>query len=208
MPTMCRGSPRATAASAKTHGSGPRPAMIPSGPFILLASDPTDVALSSGWRRGIVRHTELAIRSNFDEIYHLLGQWVSREHALDILEPLFERPFGREQHAIGLAKLVDLLARKAFSLQPDDVQAAEIGAISNSHTERDKVGGDAGHAANESIRTDAHELMNGGESPDDGAFANRDMTPQGGAVHQRHIIANLAVVSDMRPNHQEAVRPY
>src|SRR6185437_3950893 len=106
MATMCRGSPRADAASANTPGSGPRPAIIPSGPVILLASGSVRLPLSSGRRCGIVRYAELAVRLRFDELDDLLGKRVCREHAFHVLQPLLQRSFGRKKHAIGLAKLM------------------------------------------------------------------------------------------------------
>ena len=78
---------------------------------------------------------------------------------------------------------LDLLARKAFPLQSDNVEAAEIGAVANRHAERDDVGGDAGHAADKSVCADTDILVHGREPTDDGAFADRDMAAQGRAVH-------------------------
>jgi hypothetical protein len=81
------------------------------------------------------------------------------EHALDVLEPLFQRSLARKQHAVGLTELVDLLARETFPLQPDNVEPDEVRAIADGHAERDDVGGDAGHATDKRVGADAHELV-------------------------------------------------
>jgi hypothetical protein len=73
-------------------------------------------------------------------------------------------------------------AGKAFPLQSDNVEAAEIGAVANRHAERDDVGGDARHAV-ASVGADTDILVHGREPADDGAFADRDMAAQGRAVH-------------------------
>src|SRR6185369_4732829 len=109
--------------------------------------------------------------------------------------------------AIGLAKLMDLIARETLALEPDNVEPAKIGAIADGHPKWDDVGGDPRHSADKCVGADAHELVYGGEPADNGAIANRDVTAQGGSVHQRHAVADFAIVSDMRADHQEAVGP-
>src|SRR5262245_48979192 len=194
--TMCRGSPRATAASASTQESRPRPAMIPSGPVISLASDPRGVALSPVGRYDIVWYAELALRIGIDEINDLLHERICREHAVNILQPFQQRSFACEQHAIGLTQLVDLLARKALTPQSDDVETGQIRSTAESkrHAEGNDVGGNAGHAADESIGDDTHELVHSRLTANDGAVANRDVTAQCHVIHQDHVVANLAVM--------------
>src|SRR4029079_7072278 len=205
MPTICRSSPRAAAESAIRQGSKPPPAMMPSGPSILRPSRGLRAMLSWAWRRGIIGHAERALRLGFDEVDDLLDQGILVEHGLHVLEPLHQRAFAREHHAIRLTQLVDLLAREAFALQSDNIEAAEVGAVANRHAERDDVGGDAGHAADKRVCADADILMHGRESADDGAFADRHMSAQGRAVHQRDVVADVAVVGDVAADHQEAI---
>ena len=84
-----------------------------------------------------------------------------------------KRALAREQHAIGLAQLVDLLAGKAMALEADDVESGERGAVAEHHAEGNDILLDPRHAADEGMGADAHELMHGGEAADDGVIADR-----------------------------------
>src|SRR5712691_6701745 len=119
---MCTSRPEAAAASATAQGSAPPPAIMASGPMppAWLAACPSS---GSALVRGggiVVRDTKRPVGARPDEIDDLLHQRIGGEHLLHVLEPLHQRALAREQHAIGLAQLVNLLAGKAVALETDD----------------------------------------------------------------------------------------
>ena len=100
-----------------------------------------------------------------------------------------------------IRQLVDLLARETLALQPDDIQSAKIGAVADGHAERNEIGGNARHTADEGIGPDPHELMHGGQTADDRALADGDVAAQGRAVDQSDVVADLAIMGDMGGDH-------
>ncbi len=139
----------------------------------------------------------------FDDLPH---ERIGREHLLHVLEPLHQRALACEQHAIGLAQLVDVLAGKAVALEADNVQPRQIGAVAEHHAEGNDVLLDPGHAADKTVGADAHELMHGAEAAEDGVVADGDMARERGVVDEDDVVADLAVVGDMGADHQQAVR--
>ena len=77
------------------------------------------------------RRADGPIAAFADEIDDLADIRIVGEFLLDVREPLLQRALRAEQRAIGAPQLVDRLARKAATRQPDDVEAAKLGAVAD-----------------------------------------------------------------------------
>src|SRR4029078_696064 len=78
-------------------------------------------------------------------------------------------------------------------------------AVPEHHAERDDVLLNARHAADETIGTDAHELMHGAQAAENSVIADRDVTGKRRVVNEDHTIADLTVMGDMGAHHQQAI---
>src|SRR2546430_14612880 len=63
---------------------------------------------------------------------------------------------------------------------------------------------DAREAADERVRADAHELMGGYDSADDGPIVSRDMPGHLHRVRDNHVVPDHAVVRDVHVRHDTA----
>ena len=87
---------------------------------------------------------------------------------------------------------------------PTTLSPTRIGLRAERKAERNDVAGDAAHAAQHRALADADELVYGGVAADEHMVGDRDMAAQDRAVGKDDVVADLAVVSDMRIGHQEA----
>src|SRR5215469_11827167 len=94
---------------------------------------------------------------------------------------------------------------EATPLQADHIQAGQTGPIADDAAERDHVGLDAGHAANHGGATNTHELMDRSGPADHGMIGDRHVTTHHRIVGNDHMIADGAIMCDMRHRHQHAV---
>ena len=182
-------------------GSSPPPARMASRP--LLAARAHAVPFEPGApRRGvqIARSPPCA-----DELDDLADVLVAGELLFHVGETLLQGAFRAEQRAIGAAKLMDRLARKAAARQPDDVEAAELGAVADRRAERDDVVLHARHAADEPAFADADELVHGREPAEDRIVADAAMSAERRVIDQDDVVADLAVMRDMRADEDQAV---
>ncbi len=131
---------------------------------------------------------------------HIVGELL-----LDVGEPLLQRALRAEQGAVGAPQLVDRLAREAAARQPDDVQAAELGAVADRRAERDHVVLDARHAADETALADAHILVHCRQAAEDGVVVDAAMAAERRVVDEDDVVADLAVMGDMRADEKQAV---
>lgn len=78
-----------------------------------------------------------------------------------VLKSFLEGALLGEQETVGGAKGVDGLARKASTFKPDEIQTFEVGVITPDVAIGNDVVIDTGHAANESMATNADILVRG-----------------------------------------------
>src|SRR5436305_3633963 len=96
------------------------------------------------------------------------------------------------------------LARELAPLQADDVEAFEHGVLAVDEAERNDVAAHAADAADHHLRSDPGELMHGGQAADENKIADLAMAAQGSGGRKDHIVANLAVMTDMATVHEVA----
>src|SRR3984957_4094313 len=123
----------------------------------------------------------------------------------DLVDALDQRPLAREKTVIGAAQPLDVVAAKAAALHADDVEAVETRPVAHHLTVGDDVALDPGHAANHRVPSDPHELMDCREPAEQRMVLDDDMAGEGRVIGHDHIISDLAVVRDMRPDHQQAI---
>src|SRR5215831_15673592 len=140
-----------------------------------------------------------------DEFGNLSDERIGREHILHVFEPFHQGAFAREQHAIGLAQFVDLIAWKAMALEADDVEAGQIGAVAEYHSKRNDVFLHARHATDETVGADANELMHGTETAENCVVANSDVAGQSCVIDENDVVPDLTIMGNVRPHHQQAM---
>src|SRR5215207_7460846 len=177
------------------------------------ATDPTPPGWRSGRRRrpstrlrGVAPgRADGAVAAVADEVEDLVHELVRRELLGDVLDPLLEGTFVREEQPVGAADIVDLVAGEAAPPHADDVEAGEVRAVADRHPVGNDVLGSRRHAGRESMRADAHELMHADAAAEDGVVADLAMTAEHDVVRHDDVIADDAVVGDMRVGEEEAV---
>src|SRR6185437_5409956 len=107
----------------------------------------------------LARRHHAAIAALAQEIDDHLRRPVAGELACHRFGALLQRPRLAKQRLVGPPHALDVLQRETALLHADDIDAAEPAAIADSDAKRDQIVGDAGEAAEKSVRADAHELM-------------------------------------------------
>jgi hypothetical protein len=92
-----------------------------------------------------------------------------------------------------------------MALEADNVQTRQVRTVAEHHAKRNDVLLDPRHAADKSVRADAHELMHGAQAAEYGVVTDADMTGQCGVVDQDDMIADTAIVGNVRADHEETV---
>src|SRR4051812_40067371 len=118
-------------------------------------------------------------------------------------------PFGKQarpikQLLIKGAHHGEPLARKLAALHADDVEAFEHRILAVHQAERYHVAAHAADTADHHLRPDARMLMHRGQPADENKIADLAMTAQGRGGRKNHVIADLAIVTDMTAVHEVA----
>src|SRR5579871_2658987 len=129
------------AASAIRRGSTPPPAKMP--------SVPRSVPIRGG------RLAQTAARFGADEFDDLIDVAIGGEDSRHLLEAFGERPVRAEQHAVGAAERLDIVAVQAAALQSDQIETRQPRAIAHGLRIGNHVALDPGHPADEGTRADA-----------------------------------------------------
>src|SRR5262249_42090053 len=180
------GGPGGGQAWKRRSGSSPEPARMPS-----LA------AIDALWT------TEATLRLRTDERHDVAYSLHVGELPRYLVDALRQRARFSEQHLIGGAKRLDLLAREAAALQAHDVEAHQPRAVADHLAIRDHVALDAGDAADHRVFADTHELMHGRQSAEDGEIADRHVARKRCIVGHDDVVADPAIVCDMGAHHEE-----
>ncbi len=120
---------------------------------------------------------------------------------------LLERQLGTEEDAVGVLDAGQLVLGEAVALQADDVEADQLGPVALGNA----VGGNVHHhhcpTGNEGVRTDAGELVHGGQPAQGDEVAHLHVPGQRRAVGEDAAVAHLAVVGNVAVGHEEVVVP-
>src|ERR1700691_814048 len=174
-------------AAMRRAGSSPAPATMPS--------------LAAAIGLGLAQATD---RFGAGEIEHVAHWSDVGELLRHLFEPLGESPdLVTEQHLVGRAQRLNLLAREAATLQPDDVETRQTRAIAPHRAIGDDVALDPGDAADHGMAADAHELVHRAQAAEHGVILDADMAGQGRVVGHDDVIADDAVMRHMRADHEQ-----
>src|SRR5215207_2874643 len=161
-------------------------------------------ARRSSLLRPVAGHAERPIAACADEVEDLVNDGMRRELLGYVLDALLQRALVREEQSIGAADVVDLIAREAAAAQADDVEASEMGAVPERHPIGNDIILDSGHAADEGVRADAHELVDSDATAQDHVIADLAVAGEHDVVGHDHVAADDAVVGDMRVREEHA----
>ena len=95
---------------------------------------------------------------------------------------------------------------EAPALQSDLVDAADAGGVAIDNGEGRDVLDNFRDAAGDAVGADATELVDGGESGNDGVVIDLDMAGESAVVGEDDVVADLAVVGDVGVGEEEVVR--
>ena len=95
---------------------------------------------------------------------------------------------------------------EAATLEADEIEPGERGAIAERDAEGDDVVLDAGQSADEGVRADAHELMRRRAAAQNREIADLAMAGQHDVVGEDDVVADAAIVRDMRVGEKDAAR--
>src|ERR1700730_8571832 len=186
-----KGRSSARQASMTREGNSPAPARIPS--FELAPA----IGFGLNEAAGIVGADEP------DEIAHRAHLAVARGGGVDALDEGAGAVF--EQHLIGAAQGLNVLAREAAALQSHDVEADQTGPVAHHHTVGNYVALDASEAADHRMCADAGELMRRREPGEKCVVTHRDVTREEDVVRHDDMVAEMAVMGDVGSRHEQAI---
>src|SRR5437762_970461 len=86
-------------------------------------------------------------------------------------------------------------------LQADGIQAVESDRISDCFEKWRDVFGDTRTAADETVSTDAHELVHGGQPGEDCLVVDDHVSGELHDIRQDHVVADVAIVAQMHIRH-------
>ncbi len=112
---------------------------------------------------------------------------------------------GAKQQAVSALQRAEALGGKSFALQADGVDAVAGGLALGDHAGkwRHVLGDDRG-SADVGIAADAAELVHGRKGADGGEIFHGDVAGQSGAVGENGLVADVAIMRDVRVGHEQA----
>src|SRR5579864_3452049 len=95
---------------------------------------------------------------------------------------------------------------EAAAFETEGVQSVRMSpALGSGFGERKNVAGNGRPAADESMRADAHKVVHRTQRAYRGPILDDDMSTQGGSVCENDVIADHAVMGDVRVGHDQRV---
>lgn len=143
-----------------------------------------------------------------DEITERLNHRFLVTERLKTLLGIFQKKARLVENLVGLSQRRNLFRREPPPGQAFDIQAMWLCRMTAHSDIRWNILGNDGAESCETVRADPTELMNQGESTQDGMIINAYMASQGSIIREDDIVADDAVVSDMAVRHDEVVIPY
>ena len=143
--------------------------------------------------------TSLGRLDEIEQEFHLSGQIA---FAPQFFERLRRISLFGEQGVKSMAQALDGLVAKPAALESDGVDAVRMRApLADGLGVGENIAGDHGVATDESMRSDAAELMHAAERPDGRVIVDGHMTRERGGIGQNDVISQMAVVGDVSVRH-------
>src|SRR5262249_46694976 len=118
---------------------------------------------------------------------------------------MFQAYLRAEQQPMRFGQAVDRFGREIFTLERDDVNAPRPRGMTIDQHVWWHVVQHAAHAGHEAVRTDRRVMVYAHAARDRGVIMNVNVASQQRAVGHDDVIANTAVVGDVRTGHEEVV---
>jgi hypothetical protein len=99
---------------------------------------------------------------------------------------------------------MDGVTGEAAARQPHDIEAAELGAVSDRRAKRDHIVLNSRHPADECALANANKLVHRREATKNGVIANPTVPAKCRVIDENDVASNLAVVGDMRSDEEQA----
>src|SRR5271167_1077722 len=210
MPNMTGRRPRRATTSATAPGKLPPPHTMASGSCPVSAAawliGVRSLRLVGGGigRRHVARAHQGPLAAGANEGDHLGNHRIVAELALDRIDPLRDAAIDEKQRTIGAADAVHLRLGRAAPPQADDIQSDQRAGLAEREAERDDVVAGRRHSGHHDALADAHELMDCDVTAKEREFTDTDMPAEHDVISERHVVADLAIVPDMRAHHEAA----
>src|SRR5271165_320177 len=124
---------------------------------------------------------------------------------LELLHGRLELQSRAVQQAVGAADVQDLRGSETTALQPFRIHAVRLGRTADRHDIGGHVAGHRGVVRDETMSAHLGVLMHGRQSAHDHPIAELHVAAQGGAIRHHDLVAESAVVRDVRIRHQQIV---
>jgi hypothetical protein len=99
---------------------------------------------------------------------------------------------------------IDCGAGKSVTPQADQVQSRQRCAIAEGKTKRDEIVFKTGEPAKKGMRANSHELLHGRAAAESRVISHDDVSCQHDVVGEKHVVAEPAIMRDMRLREQSA----
>src|SRR5437667_6957725 len=153
---------------------------------------------------GVSRKAQRTMLAVGDEGQNFRDRGVLGRQGLHLAQPLDENPGSMKQLLIERPYDGQSFARELATLHADDVETLETRVLTVDEAERDHVAADAADAADHHLRPDPGELMHRGQPAYENKIADHAVAAERGRGRKDHVIADLAVMTDMTAIHEIA----
>src|ERR1700728_1322837 len=94
--------------------------------------------------------------------------------------------------------------RGAAAPQADNVETIERSNLALGEPERNDIGGHAAETSHHDALAEPHKLMDRRVAAKERVVADADMTAEHRVVGERNVVADVAIMRDMRSDHKKA----
>src|SRR5438876_5686757 len=137
-----------------------------------------------------------------DEDQNFRDRGVLGRQGLQLAQPFGEVAWSVKQLLIERPYDCQSFARELATPHADDVEPLEAGILAVDEAARDHVAADAADAADHHLRPDPGELMHRGQATYENKIADFAVAAERGRGRKDHVIADLAVMTDMTAIHE------
>ena len=103
---------------------------------------------------------------------------------------------------------MDGFAAETASLHPDNVQTGQMRMIADDGAERYDISNNDCAATDKCMPANPAKLVDRSQTTHPNLFTYNDVTPEGDIVRKHALVTNVAIVRDVRCDHQKAIRTH
>src|SRR5882757_4963071 len=200
--------PRAVRESATAKGMTPPAAIRPTGdeicraPLVMAWAAPSSTALAA-----VSRQAQSAMLAIADEGQNFRNRRIFDRQGLHRVQPFGKHSGSIKQLLIKRSHHREAPAGEVATFHADDVEAFEAGVLAVDEAERNHVAANTADTADHYLRPDPGELMHRGQAADENKIADFAVASQSGRRREDHVIADLAIMTDVAAIHEITAIP-